>query len=89
MSTRRRSLAPFKLLLPALCRLVLSRDLSRVERLEVLASALPSFDEPTLGVVAGQHFYFVANSQWGAIGDDGQLAPPGKLREHVIPKLKL
>lgn len=70
-------------------RLRLARDLSRVERLEVLASALPAFDEPTLGVVNGDLFYFVANSQWGAIGRDGQLAPADRLREHVVLKLKL
>jgi SMP-30/Gluconolactonase/LRE-like region len=70
-------------------RLRLARTLDRVERLEVLASALPAFDEPTLGVVAGDLFYFVANSQWAAVDRHGQLAPPDKLREHVILKLRL
>ena len=30
----------------------------------LIASTLESFDEPTLGVVNGDNFYFVANSHW-------------------------
>jgi hypothetical protein len=70
-------------------RLTLARDLARIERLDVLAANLPAFDEPTLGVVNGGLFYFVANSQWGAVDRNGRLAPADKLREHVILKLKL
>lgn len=70
-------------------RLDLSRDLRRVEALRVLEQRNPAFDEPTLGVVVGRDFYYVANSQWGAVNEKGELAPPEKLREHVVLKLKL
>ncbi|MCA1642610.1 MAG: hypothetical protein LC785_11810 [Acidobacteria bacterium] len=56
---------------------------------ETLEANNPAFDEPTLGVLARDQFYFVANSQWGAIDEKGRLAPDEKLREPVVLKLKL
>lgn len=70
-------------------RFFLSKDLSRVERFETAAANLPAFDEPTLGVLVRGVFYFVANSQWGTIDGQGRLAPPEKLKEPVVLKLKL
>jgi len=67
----------------------LSRDLTRVERFETIAANLPAFDEPTLGVLVKDDFYFVANSQWGAVDEQGKLAPPEKLKDPVVLKLKL
>lgn len=67
----------------------LSKDLSRVERFETVAANLSAFDEPTLGVVVKDDFYFIANSQWGTIDEQGKLAPPEKLKEPVVLKLKL
>lgn len=67
----------------------LSKDLDRVERFEAVAANLPAFDEPTLGVVVKDDFYFIANSQWGTIDGQGRLAPPEKLKEPVVLKLKL
>lgn len=67
----------------------LSKDLSRVERFETVAANQPVFDEPTLGVVVKDVFYFIANSQWGTIDEQGKLAPPEKLKEPVVLKLKL
>ena len=72
-----------------LVRLFLSRDLSRVERFETLEANNPVFDEPTLGVLVGGQFYFVANSQWGKIDEKGQLAAAEKLKEPVVLKVKL
>lgn len=74
---------------PRVVRLNLSKDLSRVERFETVAANLPVFDEPTLGVLNGHDFYFIANSQWGALDDEGHLAPEEKLKEPVVLKLKL
>ena len=74
---------------PRLVRLFPSGDLTRVERLEVIEANNPAFDEPTLGVLVKDTFYLIANSQWGAIDDKGQLAPPDKLKEHVVLKINL
>jgi WD40 repeat protein len=70
-------------------RLHLKKDLGGVERLEILEANNPLFDEPTLGVRVRDTFYYIANSQWGAVDDKGQLAPAEKLREPVILKVKL
>jgi sugar lactone lactonase YvrE len=39
----------------------------------VVAANLPQFDEPTLGVVQGDDFYFVANSHWNRFDPDNAL----------------
>lgn len=70
-------------------RLFLSKDLGRVERFETLAANLPAFDEPTLGVLVKGDFYFIANSQWGTVDEQGRLAPEEKLKEPVVMKLRL
>jgi hypothetical protein len=70
-------------------RFFLSRDVRRVERHEVVEANNPLFDEPTLGALVGDTFYYVANSQWGAVDRKGRLAPAEKLRDPVILKVKL
>jgi len=70
-------------------RLTFGNDWRAIEKLEVLEANNPVFDEPTLGVVVGNKFYFIANSQWAAIDEDGQLAPDEKLRDPIILRLNL
>jgi hypothetical protein len=72
-----------------LVRLYLSPDLGRVERLETIEANDPAFDEPTLGVLVKDSFYMIANSQWGAIDEQGKLAADDKLKEPVVLKIKL
>jgi hypothetical protein len=74
---------------PPLVRLFLSRDLQRVKRLETIEANNPIFDEPTLGVLVKNTFYLIANSQWGAIDQKGQLAPAEKLKAPVVLKIRL
>jgi hypothetical protein len=70
-------------------RVLLSRDLKRVEALEVLEANNPVFLEPTLGVIVKDTFYFIANSQWPLVDGNGKLAADDKLREPVVLKIKL
>lgn len=72
-----------------LIRLALGSDLSRVEHFEIMEANNPLFDEPTLGVLVQDTFYFVANSQWGTIDQKGQLAPVEKLKDPAVLKIKL
>ena len=55
--------------------LALSGDPPAVTGSRILASALPEFDEPTLGAVAGDHLLLVANAAWYRYG--GTDLPPG------------
>lgn len=70
-------------------RISLSKDFERAERLEVMEANNPLFDEPTLGVIVRDNFYYVADSQWGAVDRTGKLAPADKLRDTIILKMKL
>jgi hypothetical protein len=51
----------------------LDSSLERVEEVTLLERGQPSFDEPTLGVRVGTELYYVANSQYRFVGDDGTL----------------
>ncbi|HSF24961.1 MAG TPA: hypothetical protein VLE20_12115 [Blastocatellia bacterium] len=70
-------------------RISLSKDLKQVERLEVIEANNPVFMEPTLGVIVKEMFYFIANSQWPLVDENGKLAAEDKLQEPVVLKIKL
>ncbi len=53
----------------------------------LLAANLEQFDEPTLGVVHGDDFYFVANSHWNRFDRESRL--PEDLNGPIILKLRL
>ena len=67
--------------------LTLADDGVTVASSRVLARNLPDFDEPTLGVVVDDEFYFVANSHWNRFDADGTL--PDDLTGPIILKLQL
>jgi hypothetical protein len=69
-------------------RLTLGPRQDAVVRAEILESAHPEYDEPTLGVMVGNDLYYVANSQWGSF-DQGQIWPLDRLKQPVILKLAL
>ncbi len=52
-----------------------------------LAANQPEFDEPTLGVVRGDDFYFVANSHWNRFDQESQL--PDGLSGPIILKVSI
>ena len=56
---------------------------------EVLEANHPHFGEPTLGVVVGDVFYYVANSQWANFGADGPTRPVDELPHPIVLKRAL
>jgi hypothetical protein len=48
---------------PRVVRLLLARDLRRIERFEILERRNPLFEGVTTGVVAGSEFFYMANIQ--------------------------
>jgi sugar lactone lactonase YvrE len=70
-------------------RLRLDDDGHRITGLEVLERAHPDYAEPTLGVVVGRDYYYVAASQWERFRDDGTVDAPETLRPPVILRLEL
>jgi hypothetical protein len=49
----------------------------------------PAFNEPTLGCVYDNTFYYVANSQWSAYDKDHHIKPASELQDIVILKTDL
>jgi hypothetical protein len=70
-------------------RISLSPDLKQFKSFAVIEANNPLFDEPSLGLINKDDFYFIANSQWGKISDDGKLAPAEKLQNPLILRVKL
>jgi len=67
--------------------LQLGNDGTEVVGSRLLAANLEAFDEPTLGVVHGDDFYFVANSHWNRFDRHNQL--PEGLSGPVILRVPL
>jgi hypothetical protein len=69
-------------------RIALGGDYKRVERLDLLEANNPLFLEPTLGVIVKDEFFFIANSQWPLVDENGKLAED-KLQDPLILKIQL
>ncbi len=63
----------------------LSDDGLVIQSAEILAMNLPEFDEPTLGTIVGDDFYFVANSHWNRFDADNNL--PDDLTGPIVLRL--
>jgi hypothetical protein len=68
----------------------LSEDNQTITDIKHLVVGIPEFDTPTTGVIVGNEFYFIANSQlFQLIGNQGKIKNPGKLKETAILKISL
>jgi sugar lactone lactonase YvrE len=67
--------------------MALSNDGLSITGSRTLARNLPEFDEPTLGTIVGDSFYFVANSHWNSFDRNNNL--PDGLSNPIILKLPL
>ena len=65
----------------------LSADGGAITASRILASSLPEFDEPTLGLVHEGDFYFVANSHWNRFDRENRL--PAGLTGPIVLKISL
>jgi DNA-binding beta-propeller fold protein YncE len=55
----------------------------------IIDRAHPAFNEPTIGCISSDTFYYVANSLWSGYTEKQQLKPVEQLQEVVILKSKL
>lgn len=63
---------------------------NRIDNVSLIAYNHPEMDIPTTGVVVGDYFYFIANSQLHQIqGSGGIIKHPEQLKDVVILKIKL
>lgn len=66
----------------------LNKDQTEALSSKTLEANHADFFEPTLGVLVGKDFYYVANSQWPLVNEKAVLSKE-KLREPVVLKLPL
>lgn len=68
----------------------LDAGLGRVVEAQTIEANHPFFTmNPTTGVIVGDIFYYIANSQFGSFNPDNTLFPPERLYDVVILKTKL
>ncbi len=70
-------------------RYVLNPTLDTIIGAVILDQAHPAMNEPTIGTVVGDDFYYVANSQWSGYDEQHRLKPSSVLRDIVILKARL
>jgi len=73
-------------------RYVLDKTLTRVQRAEVIEGNHPAFLQPTTGVVTGDSFYYIANSQlqhFRKLWLENGSVPLDKLRDVVVLRVSL
>jgi hypothetical protein len=56
---------------------------------KILDRAHPAFNEPTIGCVIDNNFFYVANSQWSGYDDKRKIKPADQLQDVVILKVDL
>ena len=67
-----------------------SADETSISKMRVLVADHPQFDSPTTGVIVGDDFYFIANSQlMQIIGNKGVIKKPAELKQTLIMKIAL
>jgi hypothetical protein len=69
-------------------RYLLNKEMTSITGMNYIDRAHPAFNEPTLGVLAGSSFYYIANSQWGGYMK-GKQKPFDQLQDIVILKTTL
>ncbi len=67
----------------------LNPALDAIESEEILESRNPLFELPTTGVVVGDSFFYIANSQLRSLDDQGKVRPDAKLEESVVLEVPL
>ncbi|MBL7995505.1 hypothetical protein JNM05_09035 [bacterium] len=70
------------------CRYYLDNDQTHIDKMEFVEKATDNLGEPTLGVLAGNAFYFIANSPWGAYDRKHQF-DVSKAQKPVIRQYEL
>lgn len=56
---------------------------------KILDRAHPAFNEPTIGCISDDTFYYIANSLWSGYTEQRKLKPVGELQDVVVLKLKM
>ena len=72
-----------------LIRMTVDAALTRVLEWETIEANWPGLGDPTHGVIVGGQFYFIANSGWDRIADDGSLKPGATFEPATIRQMRV
>jgi hypothetical protein len=72
---------------PRLLRLAVEGD--RIASVEVVDAGHPSAPDPTLGVVVGNRFFYIGNSQWESARPGGRMDPAVRQEDPTILQVEL
>ena len=70
-------------------RMSLDDSLTRVTQWATIEANWPRLGDPTHGVVVGNQFYFIANSGWDRMNDDGSVKPGATFEAPQIRVMKI
>jgi hypothetical protein len=70
-------------------RFVMDRSLSRVESESIVERATPTLGDPTHGVVVDGRFYYLANSGWNKLDEQGNVKAGMSMSEALIMRADL
>ena len=68
---------------------LLNKDYTSIIDFKTIDRSHPAFNEPTLGTIEGNTFYYIANSQWSGYDDNHKIKPTDQLQDIVILKVDL
>lgn len=74
---------------PRVVRFFLDKTLTKVRSAQIIESGNPLFHLPTTGVIVGDMFFYIANSQLDCYTDNQTIFPMDQLRDIVVLKTKL
>jgi sugar lactone lactonase YvrE len=72
-----------------LIRMKLNDALTRVVEWETIEANWPELGDPTHGVIVGDQFYFIANSGWDRMADDGSVKPGATFEPATVRQMRL
>lgn len=69
--------------------LILNKTKDAFTSYKIIDRGHPAFNEPTTGCVSGDHFYYLANSQWSGYDELRNIKPTEQLQDIVVLKADL
>ena len=68
---------------------LLNPGMDAVTNATIIDQAHPAMNEPTIGTIDNDVFYYVANSQWGGYDDNHKIKDAAELQDIVVLKYNL
>lgn len=69
--------------------LFLNNNNKSIVNYKILAANVSPMEDPTLGIINGNRFYFIANSQWNKMNEDGSPLSIDKWEDPTVLKVNL